>query len=252
MTEAHAPRTTSKESTAIAPYRQSDAETEPEGSGEDRDQDRARAARELGDALRELTAAATSTEVDAATLRKIADQARDLAGPLSAASRTRHTPPSIDDAKPGRRMYNPAVGPGNPIAPPMRVEVGDGVVVGTCTLGLAYEGPHSYTHGGVSALLIDQVLGHAHAALGRPGMTVALSLRYRRPVPLETPLRLTAWVPEESVTDRRTGPQATIATQDEPDRVLVEASGVFVVPSAEQASRIFGDSRPPRWQQDRY
>ncbi|MCA1187166.1 MULTISPECIES: PaaI family thioesterase [unclassified Saccharopolyspora] len=236
-----------QETPVISEYRQSDAEREPDGSGEDHAQDRARAARELGDALRELVQAAAGTEVDAATLRKTADQARDLVGPLTEASRTRHVPPTLDEAKPGRRMYNPASGPGNPIAPPMRVRVADGVATGTCTLGLAYEGPHSYTHGGISAMLVDQILGHAHAAQGRPGMTVSLSLRYRRPVPLETPLRLTAWVPEDSITDRRTGPKATITTEDEPDRVLVEASGIFVIPTAEQAERIFGDNPPPRW-----
>ena len=146
-------------------------------------------------------------------------------------------------SRPGRRMYSPAVGPGNPIAPPMRVEItDDGVAVGSCTLGLVYEGPHGYCHGGISAMLIDQILGHAHAAQGRPGMTVALSLRYRKPVPLQTPLRITAWVDPEDVSDRRTGPKAAIATAEDPDTALVEASGVFVVPNPEQVRRIFGDA----------
>ncbi|MFR9732161.1 PaaI family thioesterase [Saccharopolyspora sp. MS10] len=200
--------------------------------------------RELGAALRALTGAATRTEVDVATLRKIANQARELAEPLGEATRTRRTPPSVDEARPGRRMYNPVVGPGNPIAPPLEVRVEGGVAVGRCTLGLSYEGPHSYVHGGVSAMLLDQILGHAHAARGRPGLTASLSLRYRRPVPLETPLLLTAWVPEESATDRRTGPKATIATEEDPGTALVEATGIFVVPNAEQVARIFGDSRP--------
>lgn len=228
-----------------ARYRQSDAEVEPEGTVPDHDRERADAARELGAALRELVEAGVSTETDPATMRKIADQARELVAPLTAATRTRHVAPTVDQAKPGRRMYNPTVGTGNPIAPPMRVRVEDGVAIGTCTLGLAYEGPHSYTHGGVSAMLIDQILGHANAAAGRPGMTVKLQLRYRKPVPLQTPLVLRAWVDDDAVSARRTSPAATITTEDDPDTVLVEAFGVFVTPTAEQARRIFGDNPPP-------
>jgi acyl-coenzyme A thioesterase PaaI-like protein len=49
-----------------------------------------------------------------------------------------------------------------------------------------------YGHGGVSAMLIDQLLGHAAAAAGHPGVTTDLSVRYRRPVPLDVPLRVWA------------------------------------------------------------
>ena len=203
-------------------------------------QERRRAIRELGAVLRELADAAVSTEVDTETLVEVAEQARNLVAPLEAARRTRHELPTVDAAGGGRRRYNPAVGPGNPIAPPMRVEIGDdGTVVGSCVLGLAYEGPPSYCHGGVSAMLLDQLLGHVYAAKGRPGMTVKLSMRYRRPVPLQTPLRFTGWM------DADAGPgtsRATIATEADPDVVLVEATGVFVTPSAAQAQALFGDT----------
>jgi acyl-coenzyme A thioesterase PaaI-like protein len=118
----------------------------------------------------------------------------------------------------------------------------DGGVVGTCTLGLAFEGPPTFAHGGISAMLLDQLLGYATSAAGRPGMTVKLETRYRAPVPLQTPLRLTAQVNE--VNGRRVTAQGTIATAAEPDKVLVEASGMFVGLSAEQAARMFGGVRP--------
>ncbi|GAA2775378.1 PaaI family thioesterase [Saccharopolyspora taberi] len=202
---------------------------------------RLRAIRELGAVLRELNEAAVSTEVDTETLVRVAEEARKLVAPLEAAQRTRHELPTVDVLGQGRRrMYNPAVGPGSPIAPPMRVEVGDdGTVVGSCTLGLAFEGPPSYGHGGISALLLDQLLGHVHAARGRPGMTIKLSLRYRRPVPLQTPLRLTGW-PDRQVAPG--GCRATIATEAEPEEPLVEATGVFVSPSPEQVQALFGDT----------
>ncbi|KAA5838304.1 PaaI family thioesterase [Saccharopolyspora hirsuta] len=200
---------------------------------------RRRAARELGAALRELTDAAVSTEVDAATLTDLAEQVRALVPPLTAASRVRGEPATVDGGQRARRMYNPASGPGNPIAPPMKVEIVDGTAIGRCTLGLAYEGPPSYGHGGISALLLDQILGHAHSTRGKHGMTVKLALRYRRPVPLQTPLRIVGRV--ERVDGRWTESVATISTEDDPDTVLVEARGVFAVPSAEQAKRLFGE-----------
>lgn len=201
--------------------------------------ERREAVRELGDALRELTDAAVSTEVDAETLREVTEQVRGLVRPLSAANRVRGQMATVDEGARRLRIYNPAIGPGNPVAPPMRVEHGDGKAIGTCTLGLAYEGPPSYVHGGVSALLIDQILGHAHAAAGAPaGMTVKLALRYRRPVPLSEPLRVVGSIDEHD--GRWTQSRASIATAANPEKILVEADGDFVVPSEEQAARLFG------------
>lgn len=199
---------------------------------------------ELGTALRELNEAAVSTEVDAATLREVADQARELVAPLTAASRDRYRLSSVDDWQGGRRMYNPGAGPGNPLAPPLQVEVVDGVAVGTCTLGLIYEGPPSYVHGGVSAMLLDQTLGHAHAANSEAGMTVKLALRYGRPVPLQTPLSVRGWL--EQSEDERTKSKATITTVEDPDTVLVEAAGTFIVPRPDQVKRLFGRTEGSR------
>ncbi|MCI2417640.1 PaaI family thioesterase [Saccharopolyspora sp. K220] len=201
--------------------------------------DRRRAVRELGAALRELTEAAVSTEVDTSILVEVAEQVRDLLPALAEVRRERGQLATVDDGQRPRRIYNPAAGPGNPIAPPMRVEIVDGVAIGTCALGLTYEGPPSYAHGGISAMLLDQILGHAHAANGKPGMTAKLALRYRRPVPLETPLRIVGRVVRAD--GRWTNSVATISTADDPDTVLVEAEGAFVVPTAEQSQRLFGE-----------
>jgi acyl-coenzyme A thioesterase PaaI-like protein len=97
-------------------------------------------------------------------------------------------------------------------------------VEGTCTVGLGYEGPSGYAHGGISAPLHDQLMGSAHAANGRP-VTVALSLRYRRPVPLCTPLRVTAWLEH---TGGLPAGKARITTAEAPDTALVTAEGTFI------------------------
>jgi len=91
-------------------------------------------------------------------------------------------------------------------------------------------------------MLLDQLLGYAASAAGHPGMTVRLETRYRAPVPLQTPLRLTAAVSE--VDGRRVTARGVIATAAEPDTVLVEAIGGFVALRPEQAARMFGGIRP--------
>ncbi len=44
--------------------------------------------------------------------------------------------------------------------------------------------PEGQVHAGVSAMVLDQVLGEAAGAGGGPGMTGTLTIRYRRPTPL--------------------------------------------------------------------
>ena len=129
-------------------------------------------------------------EVGADVLRDSARRLREMAPALRERIRDIAEPASVDSLMGGVRMFNPVIGAGNPIAPPLRIDRGEDGVVGWCTLGHAYEGPPMYGHGGVSAMLIDQLLGHAAAASGHPGVTTDLSVRYRRPVPLDVPLRV--------------------------------------------------------------
>ena len=218
----------------------------PDGAdGADADaalQRRRAAIAELGDALRELVGQSTATEVGEDELRQVAAQVRDAAALLGRRTRTRGELPVADNLLGGYRMYNPAAGIGSALAPPLHIEPDGNQVVGTCSLSLAYEGPPTYAHGGVSAMLLDQLLGYAIGLAGRPGMTVNLEMRYRAPVPLQTPLRLTAEVAE--VNGRRVTARGTIATAAEPDAVLVEATGVFIGLRPDQAARLFGGVHP--------
>jgi Thioesterase superfamily len=114
---------------------------------------------------------------------------------------------------------------------------------GWCTLGHAYEGPPMYGHGGVSAMLIDQLLGHAAAASGHPGVTTELSVRYRRPVPLDVPLRIWGRVIETE--GRRVSAAGGITTAAEPDVPLVEAEARFARLRLDQARRLFSRLASP-------
>ena len=192
---------------------------------------------DLGAALRILVERSVATEASADDLRRVAAQVRAATLPLGEQVRRRDQLPSADDLLGGVRLYNPVTGAGSAMAPPLRIETVDSTVVGTCTLGLAYEGPPMYVHGGFSALLMDQMLGYAITAAGNPGMTVNLVTQYRAPVPLQTPLRLTAQIAE--VEGRKVTARGTIATAADPGVILVEATGVFVALRPDQARRLF-------------
>ena len=91
-------------------------------------------------------------------------------------------------------------------------------------LGAAYEGPPGLVHGGVAALILDQVLGEAAGAGGKPGMTGTLTLRYRRGTPLGD-LRCEAWI--DRVEGIKTCAQGRLS---DAEGVTVEAEGVFILP----------------------
>lgn len=202
------------------------------------DPDLMAAVTDLGDALRQLVDASVRTTVDAAQLTAAASRAREITAVLEASTRRRHQLPALDDPIAFRRVYSPVTGVGSAIAPPVRVRRADGGVQAETSLGLAWEGPPGYLHGGMSGLLMDQLLGAAAIVGGRWGMTARLELDYRGPVPLETPVVLRAWIAEEH--GRKTLISGTIAAAADPDRVLVAASGVFVTPRTELMGDYFG------------
>lgn len=123
-----------------------------------------------------------------------------------------------------RAWGNAVVGARNPIAPPLTIVNHEGRVSAEFELSAAYEGPPSLVHGGVSALILDQLLGEAAAAAGKPGMTGTLTVRYRRATPLGA-LRGEAYV------DRVEGIKTfAVGTISDAEGICVEAEGVFILP----------------------
>ena len=201
--------------------------------------DRRAALAELGAELRALADLVTRTEVGADVLRDSARRLREVALALRERIRGIAEPASVDDLMGGVRMFNPVIGAGNPIAPPMRIEIGEDGAEGWCTLGHPYEGPPMYGHGGVSAMLIDQLLGHTAAASGHPGVTTELSVRYQRPVPLRI------WGRVTGTEGRRVSAVGGITTAAEPDVPLVEAEARLARLRLDQARRLFSRLASP-------
>jgi acyl-coenzyme A thioesterase PaaI-like protein len=120
---------------------------------------------------------------------------------------------------------NVAIGPRNPLAPPLEV-VHDGRTRAhvDAHLGAAYEGPPGHLHGGYGALLLDHLLGHV-ASYGSVDTAVAtgtISLRYLRPTRLG-PMRAEAEIQD---TDGRKIFVAGHLADEE--GISVSAEGVFI------------------------
>lgn len=214
--------------------------TDPPGTGaeeaEELEQQKAAIAR-LGDELRALVEATVRTTASPDTLHRMADEVRTLTGRLTGRRRARAEIPEVDEFPAGTRIYSPVTGAGSPLAPPVRVTPAEDGLVGECTLGIAHEGPPGYGHGGMSAMLLDELMGRACASAGLPGLTVSLRMRYHRPVPLETPLRIVARV--TGTDDRKVFVSGAITTGADPDTDLVTAEGVFVAPDLDRVRALF-------------
>ena len=124
----------------------------------------------------------------AAAIEEVADRLEAAAGP---GRRLRAQP---DPAGHPQEFFptSPVIGFANPVAPPVVVEAVDGELRGTANFDYQYEGPPTCVHGGVIAMVFDEMLGAANIMAGSPGMTGTLTIRYRKPTPLRTPLRLEA------------------------------------------------------------
>src|SRR4051794_8128802 len=178
---------------------------------------------DLGTALRELVDVSVRTTVDAGELTAAAARAREITARLTVAQRPPLQLPALDDPIAFHRVYNPVTGVGSAIAPPLEIRQEEGGVVADAVLGLAYEGPPGFLHGGMSGLLMDQLLGAAAISAGLWGMTVRLELDYRGPIPLQVPLVLRARVVEDA--GRKTVATGTIARADAPQRAWSRRAG---------------------------
>ncbi|MGW0712069.1 PaaI family thioesterase [Streptomyces sp. NPDC002643] len=199
----------------------------------------------LGHELRLLVDAVVRTTAPAEVLRGVAEGVRRITGRLTGGRRARGEVPVVDEFPGEPRMYSPVTGAGSPLAPPMLVTPGDGGLVGLCALGIAHEGPPGYVHGGMSAMLLDELMGRACGAAGHHAMTVSLRTRYHRPVPVDTPLRVFARV--TGAEDRKIFVEGSISREGDRDGdtapVLVTGEAVFVSPDPERARALFPELR---------
>jgi acyl-coenzyme A thioesterase PaaI-like protein len=179
----------------------------------------------LAQSVRRLIEAGIRTGADEKTVREAQAAIEAVAEKLEG---------TVDDGMPrlavdGRPVVwgNPATGWRNAIAPPLVIhEEPDGLWWSEFELGEAYQGPPGWVHGGVLALVLDQLLGEAASVgLTKAMFTGTITLRYLRGTPLG---RLRA----EAAIERTDGSKTFVSGHmSDADGKTVEAEGIWIKPA---------------------
>ncbi|RVU28092.1 PaaI family thioesterase [Streptomyces antnestii] len=179
----------------------------------------------LVEATRALTYAVAVTDLPDEDLAAVSEAVDSLSRALRKQTRKRCVTESVTAVVESRPVvldrYNPAMIPLEVRFPE------DGTAAATVTLNAVHQGPTDSVHGGVSGLLMDNILGILVQSKGLLCVTGTLSLRYRALTPLDRPLELRAEIVDHS------GRRVTVTGWIECGGVrTVEATGVFIeVPS---------------------
>jgi len=155
--------------------------------------------RRLAAALRPVISLTVSASFDDDVLSAAAAAIEEVGRTLEAAAGPKRVRQQPNIRQHAQEFFptSPIIGMASPIAPPVVVQVVDGdggyrEIRAEAWFDWPYEGPPACVHGGVIAETFDEILGAAIMVAGSPGMTGTLTVRYRKPTPLRTPLRIEA------------------------------------------------------------
>ena len=198
-----------------------------------------RAKHELAEVSRRLVEAAALLDVgaaDSADVERLVADMRDLVSQVAAVPSLRRyggaaVSPYPDSALTERSGIS---GRSNPVAPPLRLRLDGERTLGAAVYGDVYEGPPGCLHGGFVAAAFDDLLGCAQMASGTVGFTGTLTIRMRKPTPLNTRIDYEAGVTK--VSGRRI---VCWGRSTAGDQLLAEAEGIFITPPD-------GMPRPPK------
>jgi len=96
---------------------------------------------------------------------------------------------------------------------------------GKFVLGPRYAGGAGFVHGGVIAVLLDEVMGKISKLSEERAVTAELNIEYRKPVPVDAEIMVSGWQEEEKGRNRfRVG-----EIHDPQGNLLARGRGRFVV-----------------------
>jgi len=180
----------------------------------------------LANSVRALSEASLRTTVDHEVATRVRERIDELTAELRASQIEGSFGVHISDGGPVRAHGNAVVGLRNPIAVPLEIQKdSSGRAWASFHLNALYEGPPTLVHGGVTALILDQIFGEAAAAGGSPGMTGTLTLRYLQGTPLGD-CSAEAWI------ERREGVKTIVhgVMRNAAGEDTVRAEGIFILP----------------------
>lgn len=196
---------------------------------------------DAADALRRLNRAVAGRRLDDSELGEVTRVATDLAARLEdRPARRKHddmaelTPWLRGELGPvlavGDRLeFDPfSVGGGRLHPASIGFEMrrtGEAEVTARVTIDPMFQGPPGRVHGGVVALVVDEVMGGVNRLLGRRAFTARLTVNLRGAAPVGEELEFRAW--RHEVVDRKVVLRAEGRSADE---LFVDAEALFVVP----------------------
>lgn len=197
------------------------------------------AATALAEEVRNLIERAVSVDADATALARAAKLVALASDALDGEVRPYAEPARLDSAMPpGLRTHGLVVGPGHPMAPPISLTWDGNRVEGKLRLRRSFEGPRGYAHGGVSALILDEVTAKVRSLMAVGRVTRRLAVSYRRPVPVDVDLVVTADLVSQD--EGHAVAAGTIALVEDPDVALVTAETHFVLLGGPDTSTALG------------
>ncbi len=111
-----------------------------------------------------------------------------------------------------------------------------GEVSAEFTLTLAQQGPPGYAHGGLSAAVLDEVMGAAVWQAGYSAAAAKIEVNYRKPVPLGQPVKARGYVTRRN--GRKIYARGEIYLPD--GMLLVAGKGLFIeAPHLFEGSNMF-------------
>jgi acyl-coenzyme A thioesterase PaaI-like protein len=195
---------------------------------------------EAAQALRRLNRAVAGFDVDAGELRAIARDADERAGRLEQGRRRQKADDmeelgAVDDrggwqraVAVGETMEFDPFSPGGGRLHPASIGFelrrdAETSVEARVTVDPMFQGPPDRVHGGIVALIVDEVMGCVNSALEQRAFTAQLIVNFRAPAPIDVPLTFRAWrheVRARKITIRAEG--------HSPDGLFVDAEGLFI------------------------
>jgi acyl-coenzyme A thioesterase PaaI-like protein len=199
--------------------------------------------RRLARAMRAIIDRLPTNDAPEDELREAADHLEQLAARLADDPR-RTRPMGVSETATAGDVaalsdFSPLIGLSNPLSPPITITFDGATVRATVRFGAAYEGPPAHVHGGLIAAAFDEVLGCVQWTTGSPGFTGTLTIRYRRPAPVNAELRFEATV--QRVEGRKIFAEGRMYVDG--DVLAAEAEGIFISVDSTKMAALMEDQR---------
>ena len=201
--------------------------------GEDLHYDAARI--ELGAAARRLNHAIVARDVELEQLQSAIAALSSIAEEFERSDRRERSFTHFKDSKRVEfvdgdimtsHICRPGSGPGSPHGLEMTVTRNGDVAEARFVIGDSYEGAPGRSHGGIVALAFDDAMGFVLSIIHSVAYTGEISVRYKAPTPLNTPLVIRARL------DRIEGRKlhlVAVMSEDRPDAPLIATSHALFI-----------------------